>query len=104
MQSANRIMLIVAGSFAAIGFVAVLLMAWFQWRTVNHLAELTASLPVARALNPPPAMAALGPGDASLGSGSALDLPNQNLLGALDRLEKRIGQLEQTARPPLQPA
>jgi tetratricopeptide (TPR) repeat protein len=104
LQSANRIMLIVAGCFAAIGFVAVLLMAWFQWRTVSHLAELSAALPVARALTAPAPMAALGSGDGHVGGASALDLPNQRLLGALDRLEKRIGQLEQTARPPLQPA
>src|SRR5437879_6960135 len=38
VQSSNKIMLIVSGTFAGIGFVAMLLMAYFQWRTVSRLA------------------------------------------------------------------
>src|SRR5690348_12813802 len=45
MQSSNRAMLIVAGSFAGIGFVAMLLMGYFQWRTVHRLAEISAIIP-----------------------------------------------------------
>ncbi len=65
MQSSNKVMLVVAGSFAAIGFVAMLLMAYFQWRTVNRLAEISAALPnAALALGPGRQMAALGTGAA----------------------------------------
>src|SRR5215831_18921492 len=42
MQSSNRTMLVVAGCFAGLGFLAMLLMGYFQWRTVNRLAEISA--------------------------------------------------------------
>src|SRR5947208_9768914 len=45
MQSSNKVMLIVAGSFAALGLSAMLFMAYFQWRTVSRLAEVSAALP-----------------------------------------------------------
>ena len=40
MQSSNRAMLFVAGLFAALGFLAMMFMAYFQWRTINRLAEI----------------------------------------------------------------
>src|ERR1039457_815615 len=36
MQSTNKVMLIVAGSFAALGLLAMIFMAYFQWRTINR--------------------------------------------------------------------
>jgi tetratricopeptide (TPR) repeat protein len=101
MQSSNRVMLIVAGSFAALGLVAMLLAAFFQWRTVSKLAEVAASLPLGHAFGMGPAMGALGAGDGhQLALGPAQE-SNQRLLGALDKLEQRILELEHTARPPL---
>ena len=47
MQSSNRVMLLVAGTFASVGFVAMLLMSFFQWRTVSRLA-LISGAPSAR--------------------------------------------------------
>jgi len=96
MQSSNRVMLTVAGTFAAVGFIAMLLMAYFQWRTVHALAEVSAALPT-RALGPAPALAALGAGDAPLVTAGPAPQANLRLLGTLDRLEKRIYQLEHTA-------
>jgi tetratricopeptide (TPR) repeat protein len=95
MQSSNRVMLIVAGTFAGLGFVALLLMAYFQWRTVSRLAEITTTGPVNRAFGTPAPIAALGTGDspAVVTVGSAEPL-NGRLLGAIDRLEKRIHELE----------
>ena len=84
MQSTNRVMLIVAGSFATLGFLAMLLMAYFQWRTVNGLAELAASVPASRALGAGPALAALGPGDAHLMSSGPAEQSNLRLLGAME--------------------
>ena len=93
MQSSNRVMLIVAGSFAALGLLAMLLTAYFQWRTVSRLAELSAALPLGHAL---------GAGDMHhLALGPAQET-NQRLLGTLDRLAKRIHELEHTTRLPLQ--
>ncbi len=101
LQSSNRVMLLVAGSFAAIGFLAMLLMAWFQWRTVGRLAEVSASLPAAHALGFGPAIAALGPGEPHLVSVRSAEQSNLRLRGALERLEKRIFELEHAARPTL---
>ena len=36
-------MLLLAGIFAAIALIAMFLMAFFQWRTVNRLAEISAA-------------------------------------------------------------
>jgi tetratricopeptide (TPR) repeat protein len=82
-QSSNRVILIVVGTFATVGFAAILLMAWFQWRGVNRLAEISATLPAVRSLGSRPAVAALGPAEQS----------SLRLLGALERLEKRIYEL-----------
>jgi tetratricopeptide (TPR) repeat protein len=94
MQSSNRIMFVVGVTFAAIGFLVVLCMAYFQWRAVNRLAEISAALPALRGLGVGHALAALGQGDASLLSAGPAEQSSQRLLGALDRLEKRIYQLE----------
>jgi tetratricopeptide (TPR) repeat protein len=101
MQSSNKVMLIVAGSFAGLGFVALLLTAYFQWRIVSRLAEISASLPFGHALGAGPALGSLGADDTHhLALGPAQE-SNQRLLGALDRLEKRIHDLEHTSRLPL---
>jgi len=100
MQSSNRVMLIVAGSFAAMGFVAMLLMAWFQWRTVNRLAEISAAMsPGGLALPAPRPIAALLQGDAPVSSSSALVQPQSELMASVQRLEKRIYELEHVPHP-----
>jgi tetratricopeptide (TPR) repeat protein len=101
MQSSNKVMLVVAGLFAALGLLAMVFMAYFQWRTINRLAEISAALPMAHALGAGPALAALGAGDPHLVSVSPPEQSSQRLLGALEQLEKRIHELEHTAQPPL---
>ena len=100
MQSSNKVMLVVAGLFAALGLLAMVFMAYFQWRTINRLAEISAALPLAHALGSGPLLAALGAGDPHLVTVSPPEQSNQRLLGALDRLEKRIHELEHTAQGP----
>src|SRR6476620_5549329 len=39
LQGANRLMLIIGGTCAAVGFLAMLLTAYFQWRAVGRLTE-----------------------------------------------------------------
>lgn len=101
MQSTNRVMILVAGSFATLGFVAMLLMAYFQWRTVNGLAEISASMPAQHQLGNGQPLAALGQGDGAGLSGGAAAQSNLRLLGAMEQLEKRIYDLEHTSRPGL---
>jgi len=101
MQSSNKVMLIVAGAFAGLGFLAMLFMAYFQWRTINRLAEIAAALPAAHSLGTAPALATLGATDGHFLSAGPAEQSNQRLLGALERLEKRILELEHTPTPSL---
>jgi tetratricopeptide (TPR) repeat protein len=97
MQSTNRLLLIMAGSFAGVGFIAMLLTAYLQWRAVNRLAEFTALITGAgRAALPSPARPDLH----VLGSGTT-EQSNARLFGALTRLEERIHELEHSAQIPL---
>lgn len=97
MQSANRLVLIVAGSFAVVGFIAMLLTVYFQWRAVTRLADFISVLPVAgRAALPAP-----GQTETPLVSAGATEQSNARLFGALTRLENRIFELEHTTRTQL---
>ncbi|HEY5912418.1 MAG TPA: tetratricopeptide repeat protein [Verrucomicrobiae bacterium] len=101
MQSSNRVMLIMAGTFAVAGVAAMLLMAFFQWRTVHGLASVAAGLPSVRALGAGSPVAALGTGDLPPGGPGQVEQSNARLIGALDRIEQRIFQLEHVRRPAL---
>lgn len=105
IQGSNRVMLYVAGAFAATGLLAVVLMVYFQWRAVSRLAEISAVLPASRALLPAAPVAALGSGESAVISAPPpADRSNARLLGALERLERRILELEHTAQPVLKAA
>jgi tetratricopeptide (TPR) repeat protein len=101
MQSSNKIMLVVAGLFAALGFLAMLFMAYFQWRTISRLAEIAAALPAVRALGAGTSFSALGMGETHVVSVGPAEQANQQLLDALERLEKRIHELEHIPQPTL---
>jgi tetratricopeptide (TPR) repeat protein len=100
MQSSNRVMLTVAGSFATVGFLAILLMSLFQWRTVNRLADISAALPASLALGPAPNRHALTSPEGPLVTVGPAEQSNLRLLGSLEQLEKRILELEHGVRPP----
>lgn len=99
LQSSNRAMLIIAAAVAAVALVATLLMAYFQWRTVHGLTELSSILPVAPRV-PLPGLTAPQP-EAPLLTAGPVEQSNLRLLGALEQLEKRIYELEHTTRPSL---
>ena len=101
-QKTQQLTLILAGTFGTIGLGVILLMAYAQWRTVTRLVELS-SLPLrAPALGngrPLPMLES----DAKHASPAraAVELSNARLLGVVERLEKRILELEHTAGAPL---
>src|SRR5260221_11073026 len=100
MQSSNRLMLTVAGGIAVLGLAAMVLMAYSHWRAMSRLADIATAFPTGRGLGGSAPLAALGPGDAhvvSVGPGPA-EQSNGRLLGAIDRLEKRIYELEHTTQ------
>ena len=99
MQKSNRLILTGAAIFGGIGVLALVFTAWFLLRAMNRLSQIAASFPLGHAF-PGSAAAALAGGHPHLvGSGSG-DLPGPRLLGAIERLEKRIHELESTAQSP----
>jgi tetratricopeptide (TPR) repeat protein len=98
MRSSNRSMLLVAVLFSATGVLAMLLTAFFHWRTVHRLAEITASLPPGHLIGPPPAMSALGPSEAHLMMEGSAAQASGRLLEAVNRIEQRLHELEYTAQ------
>jgi hypothetical protein len=79
MQRDNKLMLIVTITFAAMGFLTMLTLTWFQWRMSKGLADISAALPTSLALGPGAAAGALGPGEPS----------NMPLVGATEHREIR---------------
>src|SRR5215831_16634657 len=59
-QRTNHLLLLIVGLFAAIGFGAAVLTAYFQWRALSRLAEISTSLPAVRGLPGIPTTPALG--------------------------------------------
>jgi tetratricopeptide (TPR) repeat protein len=95
MQSANRLMLWFAGTFAGVGFVAMVLTAYLQWRAVNRLTQFAALLPAAG--HAPLQLS----GQAESQLLGAAEQSGNRLFGALNRLEQRIHELEHTSHAPL---
>lgn len=98
-QSTNHLLLMIVGIFALVGFAAALLTAFFQWRAVSRLAEISTALSASRSLAFPTAALAVGEHEA-LGRGS-VEQSNTRLIGLVQQLEKRIAELEHTAALPL---
>jgi tetratricopeptide (TPR) repeat protein len=96
----TRFVVIVLSVFGAISFLAVVLTAFFQWRTVNRLANFTTSLPQLRSQGVTPNLPALGFGEGQMIPATSVEEPNLRLLGAIERLEKRIAELETAAGAP----
>ncbi|HYG25067.1 MAG TPA: tetratricopeptide repeat protein [Verrucomicrobiae bacterium] len=97
-----KFLVYVLGSFAALSFLAVAVTAYFQWRTVHRMAEMTSALNLDRSL------ALQGSNRLQLPAGepaqAPVDFSNSRLLSAVERLEKRILELERAAAVPLAPA
>ena len=92
VQSTNRLMLIVVGAFACLGFVAMLMTSWLQMRALNRLTEFSGSLPARAGLS------GLNPG--SLISNAVAAQANTQLFGALDRIERRMQEFEHSTVHP----
>jgi TolA-binding protein len=100
MQSTGKFMLVVFSIFAGVGFVGIVLTAFFQWRTVSRLAEISASVPATRPFGLLPAGSGFNAGDSVVSSGP-VEQASAGMVGVLERLEKRIVELEHSAHPPL---
>lgn len=101
-QKAQRLTLILAGTFGVVGLAAMLLMAYFQWRAVTRLVELSTLHASALGLGGRDAAPVLAAGEVHAGPERAQgQLSNSRLFNVVERLEKRILELEHVARAPL---
>ncbi|MBL9203108.1 MAG: tetratricopeptide repeat protein [Opitutaceae bacterium] len=96
-QRSNRTMLWVAAAFGTLGLIAVLLMPVLQWRTMNRMAEV-ATLRAAQLAPPGSGPSLLGAGDSAPGE-QAVSVSNQRLMAVIDRMERRIFELEHSTAP-----
>jgi len=85
LQSSNQTMLVVAGTLAGIGILAMLILSYFQSRTSNCLAHICSAVPT----NCGP-----GPGLGRLARGNPTEQSNRRLLGALEQLDQRIHEFK----------
>jgi tetratricopeptide (TPR) repeat protein len=93
MQDSNRGLLIVAGIFASVGLITMLLTAFFQWRAMHRLAHAT-SRPLGGGFALSHGPGALGFGDPFPGAAQVLEQSSARFLGIIERLESRIHELE----------
>jgi len=99
-QANNRIILIIACSLVGMGFLAMFFTGFLQLRSLNRMTEV---LMTTRAQ--PQAIGGWETQRSSEESQLAVEAPSEttlNLLNVIERLEKRIMQLEQIGQPPLE--
>jgi tetratricopeptide (TPR) repeat protein len=93
LQNSNRVTLIAVGVFAGLGLLAMVFTAWFLLRAMNRLATVAAGFPSGRNLGQgqPVSLTADDLPDLNL---SPVEPASRRLLGVIERLEKRIHELE----------
>jgi tetratricopeptide (TPR) repeat protein len=94
MERSDRMILMAAGTFAAVGFLVLLLAAFLQWTAVNRLSAAAASL---SAVHPRPL---LGLGAAQLPPAQVLEESSTRFMALIERLEQRIHELEASVKTP----
>lgn len=95
MERTNRTILWVVVALGASVLLAVVIMPLLQWRAINRVAELSTQ----RAQLPAPLPGGLLAAETATPLDQAVTVSNQRLLSVIDRLERRILELEQTAAP-----
>lgn len=97
LQNSNRVTLIAAGTFAVLGLMAMIFTAWFLLRAMNRLATMASSIPARHALPPAQDITAMLSPDDHLVDLNPVEPASHRLLGAVERLEKRVHELEHSA-------
>src|SRR2546426_5300863 len=99
IQNSHRFTLIIVGLFAGAGFFGMLVFALLLLRSLNRRAEVAAAHPIGPSFGHPYPAAALGTGDTQLVSVDPTQSTTARFLSTIERLEKRIGELETTTQP-----
>lgn len=88
LERSNKTLLWVAVVFGIAGMSAMVFTAFFQWRTVNQVAAL---IPLRAQLSAGGTAGLLEAGNVP---GGAIELSNQRLMSVIERLERRVLELE----------
>ncbi len=100
LQNSNRTALIVAGILAGAGFLGTFCTAFFLMRATNRFTEMTlAVVPLSHAFSPGSSPNPLTLGNARPAAANPAERAGARLLGAIEQLEKRLHDLEQTTSP-----
>ena len=99
VQNSNRTAMLVAGALAGAGLLGLFCLAFFLMRATNRLTEAALAAPFGRTLDPGHARHALTVGDPPLAVSNPAELAGARFLGAIEQLEKRLHELENTAQP-----
>jgi tetratricopeptide (TPR) repeat protein len=99
MQSAHRFTLIMVGVFAGTGFFGMLFFAVFLLRVMNRRTETMIAQFTGQMLGPGLTTVALGDGGTQVVPVNRVEQSTTRFLNTIERLEKRIHELESTAEP-----
>ena len=96
LQNSTHTMLLMVGVATVIGFIVVLFAGFMQVRAATRLSEVSRQL---QAILPAARFAELGAGAGGTAAqiGAPVESANASLLGAIDRLEHRLEEMETTA-------
>jgi tetratricopeptide (TPR) repeat protein len=97
MQSSNRLTLIIAGSIASVGFLALMFTVFFLLRAMNRQSVIAAAMPYRPALPESHPGAALTSGELQLAPLNPAEQSSARFLSAIDQLERRIQELQNSA-------
>ncbi|MGA3283271.1 MAG: tetratricopeptide repeat protein [Verrucomicrobiota bacterium] len=101
-RKTQQLALFMAGTFGLIGLGIMLLMVYFQWRVFTQLIKISTRQPSALALGNHRALPLVeAANELAAPARTAVESSNARLFGVVERLEKRILELEQSARAPL---
>jgi tetratricopeptide (TPR) repeat protein len=95
-QRSNRVILWIAVGIGSIALLAIVAGPLLQWRAITHLAQVVADRPQLMA----PAQPALLTPESGGIADQTVTVSNQRIQGMIDRMERRILELEHTATRP----
>jgi tetratricopeptide (TPR) repeat protein len=97
VHSSNRTVLFVAIILAGVVLAGIFAAVLVLTRSINRLTEVTTRLSVGGGWGHSQGLTALGPGAVAPGTFGQVEQVNARFLGAMERLEQRIHEMEQTA-------
>ncbi len=101
-RNSSRFALTVAGLLGGVGLIVMLLTAWFLMRTARQFSDLT-TLATQSSIGPRPLAGFLSDSQLTLRGSGSVEASGGRLLSALERLEKRIYEIEHAALVPQNP-